>query len=121
MRVCRRHMLILLGALIALPVHVALADDHGADDHGKSHDDDHGREHYDQAAADEARRSGEIRPLQEILADVQKSHPGDVVGVLFGKENGVWVYEFKVLQADGRYVEVYVDAKTKQVIKIEGK
>lgn len=52
---------------------------------------------------------------------MQKQYPGEVVGVKFEKEDGVWVYEFKMVMPDGRYVEIYVDAKTKQIIKVEGK
>ena len=37
---------------------------------------------------------------------------GEVVGVLFERRRGRWVYEFKVIGPGGRLVEVYVDAAT---------
>lgn len=116
MLVHRRYMLLLAAALVAVPacdVFAKRGRGRGGDD------DDHAWSDHEEA--DRARQSGEILPLNEILDDVQKQYPGEVVGVKFEKEDGVWVYEFKMVMPDGRYVEIYVDAKTKQIIKVEGK
>ena len=84
---------------------------------GRSHDDyDH-----DYEAADSARRSGEVWPLQEILDEIERQIPGEVVGIEFERKQGVWVYEIKKLTQSGQYVEIYVDAGSKQILKIEGK
>ena len=44
---------------------------------------------------------------------------GELVGVSFERENGRPVYEFKVIGAGGRLVEVYVDAATAEVLPRE--
>lgn len=119
MSIRRRHMLAVLAGCIlagAGPVYAKRASKRDGDDHDDNDDDD-----FDHAEADRARRSGEIRPLEEILEEVQKQLPGEVVGVEFDQKHGLWVYEIKLLTSDGRYLELYIDAKSKQIIKIEGK
>lgn len=124
-----RRLLLTLFATLA--VGAAIADDDHRENHDKRerHEKNEwqlkGGKHeldemFDHRAADAARRAGEIRPLREILEAVEAQHPGEVVGVLFGREDGIWIYEIKVLTPSGRYVEVYVDARTKKVIKTEG-
>jgi uncharacterized membrane protein YkoI len=83
-----------------------------------------------QAAADErpsqdeilaAVRRGEMRPLAEIEALLQDRLPGKVIKVELERRRGMWVYEFKVLGAEGRRSDVYVDASTGDVLKVERK
>lgn len=114
----RRYMLVALAAILAGGSVPASADRKG---HGRGGRDDDHHDSYDHEEADLARRSGEIRPLQEILDEVLKSQPGEVVGITFGKEYGMWVYEMKMVTPGGRYLEIYVDAKTGKIIKTEGK
>ena len=93
--------------LSAIPLHHSLSDDKIGGEH------DHER-------ARRALERGEIRPLSEILASVRARIPGEVVKVEIEREDGVWVYELKIVAKDGRFLEVYVDAKTARIIKIEG-
>mgnify|MGYP001820629942 CR=1 FL=1 len=119
----RRRMLALLAGLCLLPASLARADDDDDDHHedrsGKGRGRGHGRKDDHEYAAD-AVRSGDIRPLREILAKIGRTHPGDVVGVELELEDGVPVYEIKLLRQDGRYVEIYVDARDARIIKAEG-
>lgn len=73
---------------------------------GVSHGD--GRDHEKARRALEA---GDILPLSKVLSIVERDYPGQVVEVEFEREDGVWVYELKVLQAGGRMVELEVDAR----------
>ena len=77
-------------------------------------DDDH--------AFDRARRAldrGETLPMTELLARLKTQVYGEVVGVEFEREDGKWVYEFKVIDNRGRLLDVYVDAQTGEVLSTE--
>jgi uncharacterized membrane protein YkoI len=71
---------------------------------------------------DEARRaveSGEALPLVEILARVRSDLGGEVVDVSFERKKGRWVDEFKVIGPGGQLREVYVDARSVEILKRE--
>lgn len=73
---------------------------------------------------DEARRAveaGEIRPLAQILDLVRGKLPGEIVEVEIERENGLWVYEFKVVNGKGRLSEVEVDGHTGEIKRIKEK
>jgi len=105
-------MALLAFAALAAAPQLALADRRG-----RGHDDDG----EDQAAAARARAAGEIRPLIEIIEHVQSAHPGEIVAIELERESGMWIYEVKLVETGGRLVEVYVDARDKTILKIEGK
>jgi uncharacterized membrane protein YkoI len=98
----RRCFLLAAGPL-ALGAAAAWADDE---------DEDHDR-------AMEALRQGRVRPLAEILAEVEQDLGGQVVGVEFDDEDGVYVYEFRVVTDSGRLREVYVDATSGRILEFE--
>ena len=78
----------------------------------------------DPASHDEARRAlerGEVKPLAEILQRVQPDLGGEVVSVELERKHGAWVYEFRVLGADGRRRDFYVDALTGDIRRIKQK
>jgi uncharacterized membrane protein YkoI len=75
----------------------------------------------DNDAVRAARERGDILPLDEILLDVRAKFPGELVKVEIETLNGVWVYEFKIVTPQGRRLEIYVNARTKEIVKIEGK
>ena len=77
-------------------------------------DDDHDR-------AMEALQQGRVRPLAEILAEVEPDLGGQVVGVEFDDEEGVYVYEFRVVTDAGRLREVYVDATSGRILDYRGR
>jgi uncharacterized membrane protein YkoI len=69
--------------------------------------DDHERAHS-------AVQAGEVMPLEQVLARIAKSHPGQVMKIELEHEDGAWVYEVKLLQADGQLVKLLLDARTAQ-------
>jgi uncharacterized membrane protein YkoI len=75
-------------------------------------DDDGGQERARQALA-----SGQILPLGDVLARVEKSFPGKVLEVELEGEQGRWIYEVKLLQADGRLIKLKLNAKTAEVLR----
>jgi len=72
---------------------------------------------HDQEQARRALEAGEIRPLDEILHEVQQRYPGTVVELELTPENGRWVYEVELLAADGRLLKLRIDAKSKQLLQ----
>jgi uncharacterized membrane protein YkoI len=77
-------------------------------------DDDHT---YDRARR--AVQRGEILPMATLLERLQSRIPGELVEVELEREHGQWVYEFKVIDARGRLLEIYMDARTGAVFPAE--
>lgn len=75
------------------------------------------RRERDHDLARAALERGEALPLAEVLARVRPELGGEVVGVDFEREDGRWVYEFKVIGRAGRLEEVHVDAATARVLR----
>ena len=73
--------------------------------------------HQDEALA--RLQSSEFKPLSEVLAAGQKVVPGDVVRVKVKRLRGRLVYELKIISAQGRVREVYVDPANLDIIKVE--
>ena len=71
--------------------------------------------------AAKARAAGQILPVSEILEDIRKKYPGEIVGFELEQEDGRWVYEFKIITPESHFIEVYIDAKDKSLVKVEGK
>jgi uncharacterized membrane protein YkoI len=72
-----------------------------------------------QDCALDALQSGEIRPLPEVLAVAREKLPGELVKVELEREDGIWVYEIKILTPSGKRREIEIDARTLAVIKID--
>ena len=66
-------------------------------------------------------RAGEIRPLTEIMAIVRPQLQGEVIKVEAERKQGVWVYEFRVVDTSGQRSDVYVDGKTARIIQVKRK
>lgn len=73
---------------------------------------------YDQAAAREALRRGEILPLARILSIANTAVPGDVVLVRLVRQNYGWRYRVRILTETGRLRLVRLDAGTGRIIEI---
>jgi uncharacterized membrane protein YkoI len=80
--------------------------------------DDRGGEH-DHERARRAVERGEILPLDTVLTAVRATIAGEIVDIELEREHGRWIYEVKVIDRAGRLVEVYADAATATVVKIE--
>jgi len=72
---------------------------------------------------DQARRAvsrGEILPIERLLERVQAQLPGQVLELEFEREDARWVYEIKMIDADGRLLDAYFDAKNGDLISVDG-
>jgi peptidase YpeB-like protein len=78
----------------------------------------------DSRTPDELRQEverGSIQPLTNILAAVREKLPGEVVKVEVEHRAGIWVYELRLVDPQGRIFKVYVDARTAQIQRVEEK
>jgi uncharacterized membrane protein YkoI len=77
-------------------------------------DDDHER-------ARRAVEAGRIRPLVQLLAEIERRFVGQVVETeLDDDDDERWTYEFKLLPPSGRMYKVELDAATGAVIGTKG-
>ena len=71
----------------------------------------------------EARRlieSGEILPLERVLAILQKQRPGHAIDVELEHEDGRYLYEIEWLDPTGRVWELDVDARNGRLLHKHG-
>lgn len=101
---------LLLGVAIALAAGGLRAGDNG--DNGDE------REEHDRARA--AMAAGQIKPLAEILDQVERRYAGRVVKTELERDNGIWIYELKLLPANGRVYQLKINAQTGRVIGTRG-
>jgi uncharacterized membrane protein YkoI len=92
---------LLAAGLMALALGSASADD---DDH---------------LLARRALEEGRVLPLAEALAAVKAKLPGKVIEVELEVEDGILVYDLKLLTPGGGLKEIEVDAATGKILKIE--
>jgi len=62
-------------------------------------------------------QSGQILPLRAVLERLERDHPGQVLEIELDEEKGRWVYEVRLLQADGKLVKLELDAATAEVLR----
>ena len=78
--------------------------------------------HADDSELDRLRdavQRGEVMPLSELQAHVHRVAPGEIVKVELEEDEGKFIYEFKVLQANGRLVEIEMDARDARVLDVD--
>lgn len=75
------------------------------------------REPGDHDRALQAVAAGRILPLKTLLAQVERDHPGQVLEVELEDDDGLWIYEIKVLQAGGVLTRLKLDARTGEVLR----
>lgn len=63
--------------------------------------------------------SPDLLPLPQVLAAAARVAPGEVVRVELEGEDERRVYEVEILAANGRLIEVKIDARTGAVLKRE--
>lgn len=63
---------------------------------------------------------GEVMPLSALQDSVRRAFPGEIIGVKLDEDDGVFTYEFKVLQTSGRLLEIEVDARDGKVLDVDG-
>ena len=75
----------------------------------------------EQDSARDAMLRGWVLPLEDVLVNVRRSVPGDVLKVSLGREDGgAWIYALRLLTPEGRYRDVAVDAGNGQILWIKG-
>lgn len=104
-----RYALISLCLLAAADA--AVADRKGGRDRDRYDD--------DQERAWQARRSGEILPLDTILNNVLRAYPGELLKIEFDDDDGELIYEIKILTRRGIVLEMEIDARTGRILEIE--
>ena len=66
--------------------------------------------------ARQAVRRGEIRPFRDVLALVERRSNGEVLDVDLHQRGDRWIYALRVLRPNGRVNDVFVDARTLEVV-----
>jgi uncharacterized membrane protein YkoI len=61
---------------------------------------------------------GEALPLHEVRHYLQRVAPGKVVATQYEFEFDRWVYEFKVVDPQGRLRKVHIDARSGELIRV---
>ncbi len=97
---CKANFLLQIVIIIGLgiPLSMALADD----DHNK---------------ARHLLQSGEVLPLEIILEKLRPRYLGKVLEVELEQKSGKIIYEVEILAEDGVVHELYIDAKTGDVLR----
>jgi uncharacterized membrane protein YkoI len=102
MALMRRRLLPILAAsaLLAVP---AMAQDR--------------RDHERARAALEA---GQIRPLSELLTEVERRFRGRVIEAELDRDDGQWYYKIKILPPNGQIFSIELDAATGELLRSHG-
>jgi uncharacterized membrane protein YkoI len=66
-------------------------------------------------------KNGSALPLADILVEVQKTVPGDLLEARLKKRHGIVVYILSILSKTGTYSVVTVNAKDKAIIDVQEK
>ena len=78
------------------------------------------QERRDHERARAALEAGQIRPLTDILAEVERRYRGRVIEADLERDDGQWLYELKILPSNGRVFIVELDAATGQFLRGRG-
>lgn len=72
-----------------------------------------------QDCALDAFKNGEIKPLTDVLAAARAQIPGEVVKIELDREDGLWIYEIKILTPSGKRRKIEINASTLAITKME--
>ncbi|MDO9598869.1 MAG: PepSY domain-containing protein [Azoarcus sp.] len=75
----------------------------------------------DHEQARRALEAGEVMPLRAIIDVVERDHPGQIVEIELERDDGRWLYEIKLLRADGSLAKLKVDGRDGRVLSIRGR
>lgn len=76
---------------------------------------------HDHEKARAALEAGQVLPLPTLLERLRRTHPAQVLELELEREGGRWIYEVKLLQADGQLLKLKFDAATGQVVQTRRK
>ncbi|MES1926266.1 hypothetical protein [Salinisphaera sp. T31B1] len=82
---------------------------------GVSHADDD-----DMEAARRALAAGEIRPFSTLLARIERDCDARFVEMELDRDDGLWIYEIKLLGPGGDVAELEYDARDLRLLEAEG-
>jgi len=71
----------------------------------------------DAEEARELKQSGQIMPLEDLIALVRKDYPGQIIQIELDEEKDRYVYEIEVVGEEGVVIELELDAATGEVLK----
>jgi uncharacterized membrane protein YkoI len=74
----------------------------------------------DHERARAALEAGQIQPLAQILTEVERRYLGRVIETELDRDNGRWVYDFKLLPPTGQVFKLEVDATTGALLHSKG-
>jgi len=77
---------------------------------------DEGDLSYDRARR--AVRSGEAMPLPEAMARLRATIQGNLIATEYEYEFDRWVYEFTVIDMEGKLRRVHLDARTGELVQV---
>ena len=100
----------LTAALLGVPV-TGIADDRPHKTHERGDHDD----------ARRALLSGEVLSLRQVLDIVATKYPGEPIEIEFEHDDGMYLYEIKLLQASGRIIKMKVDAANGDIVAVKAR
>lgn len=65
-------------------------------------------------------QAGEIVPLRDVLAEMTKRFQGTMLEVELQNVDGRWLYDIRLLTPAGWIIDLFYDAKTKQLVEVWG-
>ncbi len=78
-----------------------------------------GSDSGDHERARAAVEAGQVLPLPTLLERLRRTHPGQVLELELERDDGRWIYEIKLLRANGQLLKLDVDAATAQVLQVK--
>jgi uncharacterized membrane protein YkoI len=78
------------------------------------------QERRDHERARAALEAGQIRPLSDLLAEVERRFRGRVIEADLERDDNQWLYELKILPPNGRIFIVELDAATGAMVRSRG-
>ncbi len=75
----------------------------------------------DHDRAREALESGEILPLRTIIARLELDYPGQILEVELDHDDDLWVYEIKLVRANGVLIKIKLDASDGRLLGVKGR
>ena len=78
------------------------------------------QERRDHERARAALEAGQIRPLSDLLAEVERRFRGRVIEAELERDDTQWLYELKILPPNGRVFIVELDAATGALVRSRG-
>ena len=81
----------------------------------------HASDDRDHERARQAVAAGELLPLGAVLAEVERQYPGQVMEVELERDDGLWIYEIKLLRPGGALLKLKVDGRSGSVLGSKSK